>query len=488
MADQTGFPTESSKVCAKPRGYRSLLVALDASDHADSSVAAAVALGTLWKSHVTGLHVYAARLHDKRFRQMEGGLPARYRDEQVLEQQRTVHDSLITRGLVTISDAYLDSAQRRCEDAGLAFSRRALEGKNYRELVREANEGAYDLLVLGALGLGAVASSRLGSVCERVVRRAAIDTLVIKNNGRDLSGGPIMVAVDGSTRAWGGLLTALAMARAWEVPLQVVAAFDPYFHYVAFNRIAGALSEEAGKVFRFEEQEKLHEEVIDSGLARIYEGHLEVARSLAAGQTIEIETKLLDGKPYDVIARQVAATRPALLVLGKLGIHADTELDIGGTTENLLRLVDCPVLLSQREHRPPADLMASITTTWTADAEQSMEKVPAFAREMARLAVMRYAHQRGHTVITQRLVLEATTDLCPAGHGERRASPAPPLPWTEAARERLASVPEPDARINLEKRAEKRARRQGCTAVAADHVAAFVQPAPHDEPPAGGLQ
>lgn len=488
MADQTGFPTESSEVCAEPSGYRSLLVAVDASEDADRGVAAAVALGSLWKSRVTGVHVYAARLHDSRFRQMEGGLPARYREEPVLERQRTVHDSLITRGLVTISDAYLDSAERCCEEAGLGFSRRALEGKNYRELVREANESAYDLLVLGALGLGAVTGSRLGSVCERVVRRAAIDTLVVKDNGRDLAGGPIMVAVDGSTRAWGGLLTALAMARAWNVPLQVVAAFDPYFHYVAFNRIAGALSEEAGKVFHFEEQEKLHEEVIDSGLARIYEGHLEVARSVAAELAIEIETKLLDGKPYDAIARQVAATQPALLVLGKLGIHADIGLDIGGTAENLLRLVDCPVLLSQREHHPPADLMASITTTWTADAERRMDKIPAFAREMARLAVMRYAHQRGHTVVTERLVQEATAELCPAGHGGRQTPGAPSLPWTEAARERLASVRESDARANVERRAEKRARRQGCPAVAADHVEAFLQPAPRNEPPAGGLQ
>jgi len=65
------------------------------------------------------------------------------------------------------------------------------------------------------------------------------------------------------------------------VPVKVIAAFDPYYHYVAFNRIASVLSEEAGKVFKFKEQEKLHEEIIDSGLAKIYDGHLAVARSIA---------------------------------------------------------------------------------------------------------------------------------------------------------------------------------------------------------------
>ena len=80
-----------------------------------------------------------------------------------------------------------------------------------------------------------------------------------------------------------GKATAISLARAhWQVPVKVVAAFDPYYHYVAFNRIAGVLSEEAGKVFRFKDQEKLHEEIIDSGLAKIYDGHLQVAESIAA--------------------------------------------------------------------------------------------------------------------------------------------------------------------------------------------------------------
>ncbi len=87
-----------------------------------------------------------------------------------------------------------------------------------------------------------------------------------------------MVAVDGSSRSYGGLMMALSMARAWQVPVHVVSAFDPYYHYVAFNRIATVLSDEAGKVFRFKEQEQLHEDIIDAGLAKIYQGHLDVVR------------------------------------------------------------------------------------------------------------------------------------------------------------------------------------------------------------------
>jgi len=91
-----------------------------------------------------------------------------------------VHDDLITRGLSIITDSYLDQADNSCQQAGINFIRRSLEGKNYRALTEETNSGKYDLLVMGALGLGAVEGSRLGTVCQRVTRRSDIDTLVIK--------------------------------------------------------------------------------------------------------------------------------------------------------------------------------------------------------------------------------------------------------------------------------------------------------------------
>ena len=334
-------------------GYRHILLAADSSDHANHGASEALALAQVWGARVTGAHVYAAKMHDMRFRQMEGGLPEQFREEQELERQRDVHDDLITRGLSIITDSYLDQVERACQSQSVDFTRCSLEGKNYRELVKEANSGNHDLMVLGALGLGAVQGGRLGTVCQRVVRRADIDTLVIKDPRRRLAEGPIVVAVDGSPRAYGGLLTALALAAHWQVPVKVVAAFDPYYHYVAFNRIAGVLSEEAGKVFRFKDQEKLHEEIIDSGLAKIYEGHLQVAEAIAADHGTGVETRLLDGKPHDAIERYLREVNPSLLVIGKLGIHADPELDIGGNAENLLRNVDCAVLLASASIGPP---------------------------------------------------------------------------------------------------------------------------------------
>jgi hypothetical protein len=103
---------------------------------------------------------------------MEGGLPERYRKEDELEHQREVHISLITRGLGVISDSYHDVVQELCDQAQVTYRRLSPEGKNYRRLVDAAASGEHDFLALGALGLGAIPGGTVGTVCERVVRRA----------------------------------------------------------------------------------------------------------------------------------------------------------------------------------------------------------------------------------------------------------------------------------------------------------------------------
>ncbi len=484
---QTNLQTDESRVEPLPRFHR-ILLAVDSSDHANRGVTDGIALAGLSSAEVTAAHVYAAQMHDMRFRQMEGGLPEKYREEQELERQRDVHDDLITRGLSIIADSYMDPVETACRDAGVRFKRRSLEGKNYRQLVQEANNGDYDLLVLGALGLGATPDSRIGTVCERVVRRAKVDTLVIKSPDKPISKGPIVAAVDGSVRAYGGLLTALSLAEAWQVPLHVISAFDPYYHYVAFNRIADGLSEEAGKIFRFQEQEKLHEEIIDSGLAKIYAGHLRIAEQIASDYGLPIETKLLDGKPQDAIGRFVQELQPSLLVMGKLGIHADDDLDIGGNAENLLRNVPCAVMLSQFEFQPQIERVADVSISWTYEAQERLLRAPDFVQNMARMAILRYAQERGHTVVTERIVEEATASLMPGRAGQMMENlvsaheegilsnntPTPAISWTTAALSALDRIDDASLRDNIRLRAEKKARGERAAEVTENHVRDFL--------------
>ena len=456
-----------------PVSLARILVALDASDHAERALEEAVRLAGSAGGTVTGIHAYAAKLHDNRFRQMEGGLPERYRKEQEMERQREVHDSLITRGLGIISDSYHDSAAPLCEAAGVAYRRLSPEGKNYRRIVEAASAGEHDVLALGALGLGAVPGAVVGTVCERVVRRCPIDVLVVRSPERALGEGPLVVGLDGSARSFGALKTALDLGRRLGAPVHAVAAYDPYFHYVAFNKIAGVLSEEAGRTFRFKEQEQLHEEIIDSGIAKIYQSHLEMARSVAEAEDMEILCELLDGKPYQAIARYLDKVGASLLLVGKTGIHADPELDIGGNAENLLRLAPCHVWLGQATYTPPLETVARETITWTEEAEAKMDRVPEAARKMVRMAILRFAQESGHTVVTSALIEEATARFCPERGGVMDAGAT--LAWSGEAARLLETVGDPSVNTSIRLRAEKRARRAKSKEVMGEHVRPFLE-------------
>jgi nucleotide-binding universal stress UspA family protein len=268
---------------------------------------------------------------------------------------------------------------------------------------------------MGALGVGAVKDSVIGSNTERVVRRVRNSDMLIIKHAMPMNGGKIVVAVDGSAYSFGGLMTGLALGKALNKPVEAISAFDPYFHYAAFHSISGVLNEEAGKVFRFKEQEKLHEEIIDSGLAKIYQSHLDISRELAQAEKTDIRTTLLDGKAFEKIIQYVRKETPWLLIVGRIGVHSDDDMDVGSNTENLLRSAPCHVLISNRKFVPPIDTQAEYTIAWTEEALRRMEKIPVFARGVAKTAIHRYAIEKGHTIISNTVVDAAVGHILPKG-------------------------------------------------------------------------
>src|SRR5205807_2604507 len=315
--------------------YKTIYVPVDNSDYSNMALDVGVMLAKTFGAKLVGSHVYAAKMHDKRFKQMEAGLPEEYHDENELERQRQIHDSLITRGLQIITDSYLDIVDKKAAEANIPVERRSLEGRNFKVPVEDINTNAYDLVIMGALGVGAVKDSVIGGVTERVVRRVrASDIFVIKNT-LPMNGGSIVVALDGSHYSFGGLKTALALGKALNKPVEAVSAFDSYFHYAAFHSISGVLS--------------------------------------------------------------------------------DDDMEIGSNAENLLRMVDCHVMVSNKKYVPPIDHQAEYTIAWTEEALRRMEKIPVFARGVAKTAIHRYAIEMGHTIISNSVVDAAVGHILPKG-------------------------------------------------------------------------
>lgn len=464
--------------------YKEILLPIDNSRYSVFGIDIGIELARKFQSHITGNHVYAARLHDNRFKQMESGLPEKYQEEKELQRQRDIHAGLITKGLEIISDSFLDVLEQKCKAANIQCKRRLLEGKNYAKIVEDIKSNPYDLVIMGIQGLGAVNGSMIGSVCERVVRRVKTDILITKNNR--LFDKKIIVAVDGSPNSMAAVKSAVAIAKAFGTAVEAVSAFDPNFHYVAFKNIADVLSEEAGKMFRFKEQEQLHEEIIDKGMAKIYQEHLDTAKEIAKMDGLDITTKLLSGKPYDEILKYVKDNSPSLLVIGRLGVHSANGLDIGSNTENLLRFAPCNILIVSRDYTPSEEFKKDSkkdSLPWTKDAEARLEIIPAFVRGMAMKAIEGFARDKGAKEITADIMEAAVEKLLPAsarekmgikkagnkgqgseeaaaGFSQRNDTTDEEIKWEEEALKRVENAPE-FVRPGIYKLMKKKAKEHG---------------------------
>lgn len=395
--------------------YKRIFVPVDNSEHSNRCVDLGVAWAKAFGATLVGSHVYAAKMHDYRFKQMEYTLPEEYQDEKELERQRKIHDSLITMGLQLISDSYLDVMERRSAADGIPFERRTYDGRTFQPLVDDIRTSRYDLVIIGALGMGAVKDSLIGGVCERVVRRVSTDTLVVKDirPWEEQRTGGIVVGIDGSPQSFAALKAAIALSQAFDRAVEAVAVYDPYLHYAMFNSIVGVLSAQAAKIFRFKEQEQLHEEIIDTGLARIYQSHLEIAKKVAAEDGVELSITLHAGKAFEKLLDHIRKVKPWMLIVGKIGVHSDDTMDIGGNAENLLRLAPCHVMLVSGKYYPPLDVKAEESMKWTTEALQRMERVPAFVRGIARTAVLRYALEKGHSIVSSSVIDEVMAIFMP---------------------------------------------------------------------------
>ena len=456
--------------------YREIFVPVDNSNAADWAVDRAIELCTKWDGRITGNHVYAARLHDIRFRQLETGLPAKFQTPEEIKKQRKIHDKLIEKGLQLIADSFLDQVGKRCEAAGVRLTRQLLEGINYEEIANEVNRGAgrlpgligfdpnrassydggdkvrtdvkvgengrlvaeeedgaarlagssgrqYDLLAIGAHGLGRQPYSQLGGVVSRVLRGVEKDVLLVRDE-RAFAGGRFLVCVDGSSYSYRAMRMALELADAFGASLYVCSAFDVEYHHVVFHNIKDVLSYQASKVFKFEEQEELHNNIIDKGLLKLCQANLKRAEVMAQEfPDVPIKTQILIGKPFQVVMQWAEEIKPSLLVLARHGAHRIEGTQLGSQAENLVRLATGNVLLVGTGGVRPEDIpwieedgVAGLP--WAPEAEVRILRVPPFAQGIARRAVEEYVLERSNgggepTTVTNKWLDEAITKLLP---------------------------------------------------------------------------
>ncbi len=273
---------------------------------------------------------------------MEEGLPENYQEE-VIKRLRNVHEDLIKDGLQQVANAYLAPLEREAKRMGLNFQGVTPEGRNYVEILKNSRDLNTDLVILGAHGNGG--NLGLGSTAERVLLYAQDRDVLLARDAWDFNSRPIVVGVDGSVSSYHALKTASEIALATGAKINAVSVYDPFFHSSIFGNIAPLLLNSGGKGFDIAAQEKVHDQIIDVGLEKLYEQGLKRAINAITASGIEIMSEVLAGKVADEIQKFATSHASGLIVVGRYGLHREKESLIGSNALKLARLCTTNMLI-----------------------------------------------------------------------------------------------------------------------------------------------
>jgi nucleotide-binding universal stress UspA family protein len=292
--------------------FRKILCPVDLSDLSVRPVAYAGAVAKWYDGHLTVLHVVPS------FTPMEvttglepiGLVYATSRDE-VLEQLR-----------LTVGAAGLDPG---------AVAVTAVEGEVAATVVDQAVEMRADLLVMGTHGRSGFDRFFLGSVAEKVLRKAPCPVLTVPPHAPatpplDVALRTVVCPVDFSPAALEAFGFALDLARRADASVVLV-------HVIEF-------------LAEHEPLENAHFNVPEFRTYLLEDGRQRLDR-LAAGESPlprGVRTVVVPGRAHHEILRIAANEHADLIVIGAQGRSGAALALFGSTTQQVVRGAACPVL------------------------------------------------------------------------------------------------------------------------------------------------
>ena len=276
---------------------KSILVALDGSDHSTAASQYAMWLAERLQATVIGLHVVdvvsiegsGSFLHD-----ISGSLGF----EPYLDFSSKMREALHDRGR-TLLDGFLESARQRSIRADVQLT----TGIVANEICEQARTA--DIVVVGHRGLNErFSTGLLGGTTESVTRKCPKPVLVTPSQFRPIT--RALLAYDGSQRAAAAMREAAELCADLALPLAV-----------------------------------LHVGKDDGATHKV----LEEARRYLAAYSIATEFLARSGYPNETILDVMAENAYDLLFVGAYGHSRIIEMVLGSTTEYVLRNSPSPLFL-----------------------------------------------------------------------------------------------------------------------------------------------
>jgi nucleotide-binding universal stress UspA family protein len=228
----------------------------------------------------------------------------------------------------------LRELRRAVKAAGIEVPRvtmAAEEGDAAATIIDRTVALASDLVVLGTRGRSGVDRLLLGSVAEKVLRKAPCAVLTVPPHAPDTPAPPvafqsILCPVDFSPSSLLALGFALDLARQAGGRLTLLHSIE----WLAEDDIARS------------DVLALRDQLRERAAARLREAVQEESRTWC-----EITEAVTMGRAHREILRQAATTRADLIVMGAQGRGGAGLLLFGSTTEQVVRAAGCPVLTAR---------------------------------------------------------------------------------------------------------------------------------------------
>jgi nucleotide-binding universal stress UspA family protein len=279
--------------------YRKILVAVDGSDSSKNAFRQACKIVHDDKSWITALTT----------------LPL-YQDQfDVLSMKEKVSQRLKEEGENILSDIKTISNE---EDVYLRT--RIEEGSPFQTIVDIADEGGYDLIVMGRHGMKRLDKTPIGSVTARVIGHSNSDVLVVPLN-TSIGWGNILLPTDGSKYCRAATEKAIDLTKSYDGRLNVISVVD----------VTEEFQTEAPGIV-----EKLVHE------AKKIVNDIKIS---AGAHGVKAETFVKEGDTYRIITEFSEKENVNVIVMGSHGRTGIRRLLMGSITEKVIGYSPCPVLI-----------------------------------------------------------------------------------------------------------------------------------------------
>jgi nucleotide-binding universal stress UspA family protein len=137
--------------------FKKILVPLDGSNNSTRGLERAIEIAKESKAEITGFYVFHLPL-------LAG-----------VKYTQKMKDDAQKRAVKAIGPA-----MKRVQRAGASFKYKTAGGHTGSEIVKFAQRGKYDMIVIGARGMGGVREAFLGSTSNYVMHKTKIPVLIVK--------------------------------------------------------------------------------------------------------------------------------------------------------------------------------------------------------------------------------------------------------------------------------------------------------------------